>query len=434
MDGRFSLLRLRAIQLLRTRAGRSSLYYGGGSLACHALRLLGIAVSTAFFPDEAFGWFAQAMMLLAFVGILGDVGIGYGLIAYQGDDPRYPRFHFTAKIALAITFIVILALAHLNTPLGREIAWAFPLLAAMFLVDAFGETGTIMAQKAFRFRALAVVEILALLGWNALLFLPIALGLSHPAWLLAAHLGHLAIRSGGGWLLEGHRYFRPCFPADLRRYFFVGYSLFAIPEGIMTRLQTTLGTLLLTQFHSRVQVGQLDRITQLIRIPTSLSVNLIDKVSMVAYSASQDDPAKLRRQVRLFLAFVLAATTLATGTLSALLPLLLPKLVDASRASELLSLWWAALPLTLLQPLSWALLFVMRGTGRPRVAAAASTLRVAAMLPLALLLVPSHAAHGVLWALAAGSLADVLFTGSMALRTLRHPRRGDAAAGGGPRP
>ena len=400
-----------AAGLVRSRlAGRTkvqaSLFYASSSLVCQALRFAGVVISTRLIDKVQFGLFAQATLALTFAALLREIGQTNALLSYRGDDRRYALFNFQLNIALGLVaacalWIVLALVPGLPAELGR----AAPFLALITLSEIATQTGLVMAQKEFRFGVLARVEIGALAAWLVTLISTVTRAEGFLS-LIYAQLAEVLFRFAAVFAVSGRRYAGTARGADLRRYYFSEFARHLVPQNLLQTVAGRLDYILLSFFSTREQLGIYERMLQYIRIPWSLSINLIDRVLLVSYSREQNDPAALRKTLRKSTALVAVAVTAAVLLATLAVAFLLKFLVGADWAETILRHWWAALPFTLLTPFVWNLNILCQGTGR-----AVQLLRNTAFLLIAsaiagLVAAPTYGAFGML--LAQGAAYGIL--------------------------
>jgi len=394
----------------RSVKAQSTAWYGGTSIVCQLLRFGGVIYSTRLLEPEQFGLFAQATMALALACLVQELGQTNGLVAYKGSDLAYSRFHFQSKICLTLVAAVGLWLTvgvFAFGPVG--LADAVPLLLGIMLVEALGATGIIMCQKKFWFKFLGLVEIGAVLCWLVTLYFLSQREMCFTI-LLWARLAETGFRVALVFAAEGWRHVGLAWNSELVGYYIHKFVRYSAPENVVTGIIQQLDVLLLSNFSTTVQVGLYERIQQFIKIPLSLSINLIDRVALMSYSKSQDQPRELRRHLIQFNLLLLFMLLSSVAIITVLLPWFLKPLVGAEWEQELMHLWWFAIPFALLRPIGWSLSIFLRGTGRVRKLLIGALLLGLTKLTYGLILVYYFGAQGMLVAVAiAWGVANMYF-------------------------
>lgn len=397
----------------RRLAGRTkvqaSLFYASSSLICQAMRFCGIVISTRLIDARQFGYFAQASLVLVFAGLVREIGQSTALVSYNGTDRRYAAYHFQLNAVLGLlAAILVWSLFPFLTAIPSHVRLTAWILAALTLVENLTQTGLIAAQKAFRFGLLGRIEIIAVVVWLGTLIGCVSRVEGFIALFLAqfaeAAFRLAAIMATSGWRCVGRATGR-----DLRSYYFGQFARHLMPQTILQTIAGRLDYLLLTFFGSVTQLGIYERMLQFIRIPWSLSINLIDRVLLVSYSREQDDPPALRQTLQKSMIFIAAAVAAATLVATLAIVFVLPYLVGTEWAHTILDHWWIALPFTTVIPFVWNMNIFLQGTGQARQLLLNTALTLFASLLFGVLLVPPYGAAGMLAAQGATFLLLLIY-------------------------
>lgn len=405
---RQALEKIRALLAGRTKV-HASLYYASSSLVCQTMRLCGIIVSTRLIAKAQFGLFAQGMMAFTLTSLLRDIGQNTALVSYRERDRRYAVFSFQLNAALGLLASVLLWIVLAAAPgIPDELRRAAPFLAFATLADSLQLTGNVMMQKEFRFGMLARVEIGAVAAWLGTVAATVT-RMEGCMTLFAAQLAEFVFRFIAVFASSGWRYVGWSGGSDLKRYYLGKFARHLVPQIILQTLTARLDYLLLTFLSTRNELGIYERMLQYIRIPWSLSINLMDRVLLASYSREQDDPAALRKTLRESTLLVGAAVVATAGAATLAVAFALKFFVGPDWARTILNHWWGALPFILITPFVWNLNLFCQGTGR-----AAQLLRNTVCLLVAtaiggLLAVPKKGACGMLLAQGAGYAALLVY-------------------------
>jgi len=317
-------------------------------------------------------------------------------VSYTGADRRYATYHFQICVVLGLlAAAVVWNVFPLISTIPPGTRWTAWILAALALVQNLTQTGIIVAQKAFKFGILARIEVIAVAVWLGSL-----IGFTYRfegfiALLLAQLLEHTtrfaAVTAASGWRFPGW-----VAGGDLRDYYFGRFARHLLPQTILQALAGRIDYLLLNYLSSVTQLGIYERMLQFIRIPWSLSINLIDRVLLVSYSKEQDDPAALRKTLRKSLQFISLAASGAIGSATVFLVLFLSRLVGSEWSPTILRHWWIALPFTVVIPFVWNLNIFLQGTGQARQLLLNTILTSVFGTLVGILLVPRYGAAGML--------------------------------------
>ena len=328
------------------------------------MRFCGIVISTRLIDARQFGYFAQASLVLVFAGLVREIGQTTALVSYNGTDRRYAAYHFQLNAVLGLlAAILVWSLFPFLTAIPSHVKLTAWILAALTLVENLTQTGLIAAQKAFRFGLLGRIEIIAVAVWLGTLIGCVSRVEGFIA-LLIAQLAEFSFRLAAIMTTSGWRCVGRATGGDLRKYFFGQFARHLVPQTILQTIAGRLDYLLLTFLGSVVQLGIYERMLQFIRIPWSLSINLIDRVLLVSYSREQADPAALRQTLRKSTKLIAGAAAGAIVASTLAFAFVLKPLVGPDWATAILHHWWIALPFTLVTPFVWNLNIFCQGTGR----------------------------------------------------------------------
>ena len=113
------------------------------------------------------------------------------------------------------------------------------------------------------------------------------------------------------------------------------------------------------------ELGVYERTQQLLRIPLSLSINLVDRVAGAAYSRDQADPRLLRRSLLQFGFLIIAGTLAGLVVLQAFLTIFARPTLGVGWTKAIAALLPWAIPFCVLRPLVWNCNIFFQATGRP---------------------------------------------------------------------
>jgi O-antigen/teichoic acid export membrane protein len=336
-------------------------------------------------------------------------------------DRRYATYHFQISVLLGLLAALgIWWLFPVLAAIPPHARWSVWILILMALFQSLTQTGLVVAQKEFRFGLLARIEVVAVGVWLVAL-----VGFAYRcegfiALLLAQMLEH-ATRFAAVMIACGWRSIGWASGKDLQGYYFGRFARHLLPRTILQALAGRIDYILLNFLSTVTQFGIYERMLQFIRIPWSLSINLVDRVLLVSYSKEQNDPAALRRTLGKSFQFILLAAVGAIGSATLFFMLVLNRLVGSDWAPVILHHWWIALPFTLIIPFVWNLNIFLEGTGQARQLLLNTALALAAGAIAGVLLVPQYGAAGMLVTQAIVHIALFIYQ----LATLRTRAQGD---------
>lgn len=370
-----------ALQMVRERlAGRervkASLYYGGASIVSQVLRFAGVILSTRLIGMEQFGLFAKASVALTVAGLIKELGQSQALASYGGTDPRYPAFNFQINAGLSL---IAAAALWVVTQSGQSFPLAMhgvvPILSLILVLEGFAQTGVLMAQKTFRFRLVGGVTIAGTVTWLAVICI-FAGRLEGLTVLLLAQAAESAVRLLVLMPAVIWQYVGWVDAPDLRAYYFRKFAPVMIPQLALQAAASRIDFVLLGSLSSLRELGVYERMLQYIRIPWSLSINLIDQVLTASYAKDQNDLPALRNTM--WKANVLLGTVAAGAVVAVSVGYIffLPWIVGEEWAAVILHHWWYALPYALLYPFGANMNLFFMGTGRPKMLLLSTVIQV----------------------------------------------------------
>ena len=393
----------------RVRAGQKSkatFYYAGSSLICQGLRFLGIVVSTARLQPDQFGVFATSMMVLGLAGMAREFGQNSALLSWTGPQPAYVRTHFQLSIWASFLAMIVL-LAVLSVPGLHDIRPFWPLFLLHILFEAIASTPMVVAHKKFAFRKLAIIEITTISAW---LFITIITVWFYPfvIALLIAKAGETVIR---GSLLLWWQY--PALtdgkPTRETYNYYLRFAKLLAPKAWIETFGANLDVLVLRIFTNNFEIGVFDRTMQLLRVPLSLSVNLIDAAASASYSHEQADSALVNRSLRRFMLVILAGSLFGVFLVQIFLWIFAGPIFGGSWKSSIDQLWPWTIPFAVLRPLFWNYNIYFNATGRPGKLLSSLCLATFLFLGLGFAAVPFFGVRGLFLALASTNLIAVCF-------------------------
>ena len=385
-------------RMIRGTRKKAVFYYASSSLVCQCLRFLGVLITTRAIVPEQFGLLAQATLLISIAGLCREIGQSGALVAYQGTDFRYVFFNFQLNLFLGLCAAAIV-FGSLLTPqiVPNELRQHIWLLAAIPLVDSLTSTNSLMLQKLFRFKVLGVAEIFSLFVWLVTICLTIGRAPGFLVLLLAQFAEGicrcLLLFAIAGWQFTG-----VAAGKDLSHYYFYRFARPVIPLVVLQSLLARSDFLLLSVFSTTRELGTYERLGQFSRIPTSLTVNLCDKVLMHSYSHSQNDLPVLRSLVEKSMLLIMLGVILITSAVTIGLVIFLKPLVGADWARLIMNLWWFGIPVLLMTPILFNTTLFLSGLGMQVQLLRNSALNLLTDLVFGLPLVAAFGARGMLLA------------------------------------
>ena len=152
-----------ALERLRSKVGRGSLWavlgYGGGQI----LRLAGNLVLWRLLYAEAFGLMAIVNVFMLGLLMFSDVGIGPSIIQHEhGDDPKYLHTAWTIQVARGFALFAVAAAAAV--PLAHfyqepALARLIPVVAFSSILSGFNSTKLFTVTRRIALGRLTAIDI-----------------------------------------------------------------------------------------------------------------------------------------------------------------------------------------------------------------------------------------------------------------------------------
>jgi O-antigen/teichoic acid export membrane protein len=297
--------------------------------------------------------------------------------------------------------------AVLAVPGLQDLKPFWPLFLLQLLFESVASTPMIVAHKNFAFRELAIIEIATITSW---LLITIVAVWFYPFFvaLLIAKVGEAAVR---GSLLFRWQY--PTVtngrPTKETYKYYLRFAKLLTPKAWIETFGANLDILLLRVFTNNFEIGVFDRTMQLLRVPLSLSVNLIDAVAGASYSQEQADAISIKRSLRRFMLVILAGSLFGVFLVQIFLWIFAGPLLGVGWKSSIEQIWPWAIPFALLRPFFWNYNLYFNATGRPGRLLSSLCLATFSFLVLGGALVPHFGVRGLFLALACTNLVAFLF-------------------------
>ena len=375
---------------------RASMYYASSSIICQGLRFLGVLLSTRLILPDQFGLYAQACIALAFMSVIREIGQSNAFVSYDGEDRRYAVFSFQLNAILGIAAaLVLLTAAHYMPMVPMAVRRAAPILATAVVVENLTQTALLDAQKKLRFLFLGCVDIAAVSTWT----ITLAVCVWHVEGFIAILLAQLAellvrfacLMGTGGWRNIGWAGGR-----DLRSYYFVRFARTMVPQIFLQSMATNMDLMLLSHFSTLWELGVYERMLKFIRIPWSLSINLLDRVLLVSYSKAQKNGAELQNVLRKGQGLIAWAVVGAVGAVTIGIVFLLKFVLGPEWPPIIQQRWWISIPFTIAIPFVWNFNLLFQGVGCPKQLLKNIAVPVVLELAGGIMTVPRFGAAGML--------------------------------------
>ncbi len=261
------------------------------------LHLLQLAVLARLLNPTDFGLMAVVLVIVGFVQIFGDMGIGNAIIHRQVISQRQLSSLYWVNIStgIALTLVVLLVgpfvAQFYNEP---RLANLIILIAPVFSITAAGNLYRILLQKDLRFGSLAIAEIAAAM-MSTIVSISFALGGAGVYSLVWATLSLRGIATVMFLLIGFRRYQRPSFiyqHDDIKS--FVHFGLFQMGEGVINQLRSEIDIILISKLFGPETCGSY-QIAKSITMRIYGTINsIVNRVAFPIMASKQDDKGKVK--------------------------------------------------------------------------------------------------------------------------------------------
>lgn len=309
---------------LTDRTLSSFLWTFGGIVGQATSQLIVVAILARLLVPSDFGAASAALIVIGFLQIFGQLGIGPALI----QRPKLEDQHISTGVGLSIVLgllagVLVFAFAPLVADFFRlpDVKDLVRVMAIAFPLDAISVVNRSLMQREMRFRELAIVETVSYAIGYGVVGIVLAL-LQFGVWaLVLASIGQSGVRTLLLLILSRHRFsigFNATAAKQLMHYG-IGLSISRIGNYFAIQGDNAV----VGRWLGATALGVYGRAYQLIVMPANLFGSVIDQVLFPAMASVQDDKTRLGR------AFLRSVTTVAMVTLpvSAMLIVLAPELI-----------------------------------------------------------------------------------------------------------
>ena len=259
------------------------------------LQLTTLAILGRLLAPEDFGLVAAALVVVNFSTIFAQLGVNQALVQHADLPPNAASAAFVITVGLGAVLCLAVYAAAPSIAAGLDLDGAAPLLQLLgfvFLLRAAGSTAEALLLRNLRFRAVALVDLVAYgIGYGAVA-VTLAWLEAGPWALVIGHLSHAGLRSILAFALRPHRVIggvRGTFVRTALR-FGSGFSLARIANYIALQADN----LIVARTLGAAAVGHYSRAYQLMGMPASLIANALDRVLFPTFARQQADIPMLR--------------------------------------------------------------------------------------------------------------------------------------------
>lgn len=276
----------------RATGGLVSLLLGQGGQV--VVQLVTLPILARLVAPESFGLVAAALVVVNAALLLASVGLTTSLVQVRDLEARHVRVAFTIQVTGAVVVFGLVALgAESIAALVRlpELTAVLRLMALAYFIRAL-TVGDAVLRRELRFRALAIIELVAyLVGFGGVTVVAAAAG--HGVWALAwGHLAAAVLHTSIMWLVAPHPA-RPSLSARHRRALLgtgVGYTLSQAGYQVAHEVDN----LIVGRWLGAGALGLYERSYRLMRMPAAVIGHVLGEVLYPAMATVQDEQDRVR--------------------------------------------------------------------------------------------------------------------------------------------
>lgn len=274
----------------------SGAFWSGLSRVCvQLLYLISIAVLTRKLDPEAYGLMNMTQIVVGFVSLFRDIGIGSAIIQKREIDGNLVTSLWWISIALGvITTLVCIAISPLVAVFYKQplVSPMLQVLAFSFLITSITTVHGAMLNRRMAFRQIAIVEIAA-----AFVSLIVAVAFAYSGrgvWsLVAASLASSATASLGFLVVYRWKPALRCSWADVRGV--TGFGMNLSGFNVLNYFSRNADNVLIGRYIGSAPLGFYQLAYTFMLYPVQNVAQLLGRVLFPAFSEIQNDHARFRR-------------------------------------------------------------------------------------------------------------------------------------------
>jgi len=346
----------RSLGELRRRTAQGAVASFVSQGASLSLRMVSMVILARLLVPEDFGLVGMVTALTGFIALFKEAGLSNATIqsATITDDQLSALFWINTALGCCLSLICIAAAPAVAAFYREPRLFAITVtLGTTFLFTGLAAQHRALLLRSLRIRALAVIDIVALLVSIGVSLAMALTGFGY--WALVANAGLLPAGSAvGAWIASAWVPGRPRRTEGLQR--MIAYGGTITVNSVVVYLAYNIDKVLLGRFWGAEALGIYGRAYQLLNLPTDTLHQTVGTIAFPALSRLQGDPPRLRHYFltiyRFFLAVALPVTIVCEFFADDVVRVLLgPKWHEAAAVFRLLAP--TILVFALINPLGW---------------------------------------------------------------------------------
>jgi O-antigen/teichoic acid export membrane protein len=279
---------------LKTKVIRGGLVKLCAQGVTFVLRIGSLMILARLLGPEEYGLFGMVIAFTGFLEMLGDFGLSAAAVQRNSISEEQTSTLFWINVLLgAVLGLLALLMAPAIAAFYHEpkLFGITAVVAMGFLLGAAGIQHSAILQRQMRFTALAVINVVSLIGGIAIAIYGAKVGYGY--WALASmSVTSPVINTVGVWLTAGWVPGMPRRSTGIRGMMHFGGSLALI--NFLVYFAYNAEKIMIGRFWGADAIGIYGRAYQLINIPTNNLNAAVGQVAFSALSRLQDDPIRFR--------------------------------------------------------------------------------------------------------------------------------------------
>ncbi len=280
---------------LTTRTVKGLMWSGTNQLASQVFQMATKIILARLLAPEYFGLVGMALIFTNFIQLVNELGLGAAIVQKKEIEERHLSTAFYASIGISLVmFILGVALSPLIASFFKQdqvqpiVAW----LSFGFFLGSFSTIHRTILQRRLDFRHIAMVDIAGVLV-TGVLSVSLALAGAGVWSLVVGSLAGTVVRSIAMWVVND---WRPKWLFDRKAFReLFDFGKHVLGSRLLNYADTNTDYLVVGRLLNPTDLGIYTMAYNLAVFPLTQVSQTISKVTFPAFSAIQDETAKLRR-------------------------------------------------------------------------------------------------------------------------------------------
>lgn len=282
---------------LKEQAYRGAQWTTFSSVCNAVVQLLRVAILARLLEKSDFGLMAIVMMIMGFMALFSDMGIGSAILHRQNiSQKEYSSLYW---LNFLISLILFLSVCILSVPISvfydeHGLIVLIPVMASNLFITAFGRQYSVFAQKKLQFKFISIVEIIT----NIVSLIPaVVLALKgFGVYALIYSTLFASLFSNICFFLKFQKTHKICFHfqfSDTKPFLQIG--LYQTGSQILNYFNTQLDVIIIGKFLGMDTLGLYNLAKNLAMRPMQIINPILTKLSAPLLAKVQSDANSLKR-------------------------------------------------------------------------------------------------------------------------------------------